>query len=67
MQRLLTMLVVLHDPEGTLQRFSGPTREGYKLYVVRTTELRKHSVLGALVRLGAVHVGELDEDEGGPT
>jgi hypothetical protein len=25
------------------------------------------SVLGALVRLGAVHVGELDEDEGGPT
>ena len=31
-----------HDPEGTLQRFSGPTREGYKLYVVRTTELRKH-------------------------
>lgn len=25
------------------------------------------TMLGALVRLGAVHVGELDEDEGGPT
>lgn len=31
-----------HDPEGTLQRFSGPTRVGYKLYVVRMDELRPH-------------------------